>query len=334
MSTLASGFKSRVLRTTASLLLLATAFAAPGLALAGDAASPPSVTTVSHEHAVHHRKLNVDGVEIFYREAGPRDAPVLLLLHGFPTSSQMYRDLMPRLADRYRVIAPDYPGFGQSVAPAPDKFEYTFDHYAELMDRFAQQLGLRRYALYLMDYGAPVGFRLATRHPERVTALVVQNGNAYDEGIGDFWAPIKAYWKDNNAVNREHIRKAALTLEGTRWQYLHGVPDPTLVSPDAYMLDQAYLDRPGNHDIQLAMIYDYRTNLPKYPEWQAYFRKHQPPTLVIWGKNDAIFLAAGAEPYRRDNPKAEVHLLDTGHFALETHAAQIATLIRDFLGKY
>lgn len=330
-----SRFASRALTTTASLLLVATtALAVPGLALAGNAPSSRSAMTSSEAHPVRYQKVTVDGVEIFYREAGPRNAPVLLLLHGFPTSSQMYRDLMPRLADRYHVIAPDYPGFGQSATPAPNEFDYSFDHYAELMQGFTQQLDLKRYALYLMDYGAPVGFRLASRHPERVTALIVQNGNAYEEGIGEFWDPIKAYWKDNSAANRDHIRKAALSPEGTRWQYLNGVPDPSLVSPDAYMLDQAYLERAGNKDIQLAMIYDYRTNLPKYAEWQAYFRKHRPPTLVIWGKNDAIFLAAGAEPYRRDNPKAEVHLLDTGHFALETHAPQIAILIREFLEKH
>lgn len=312
------------------------------LALALATASVPSISHASEElaratphanHAVHHRRIQVEGIDLFYREAGPRNAPTLLLLHGFPTSSQMYRDLIPLLADRFHVIAPDYPGFGQSAAPAPSEFEYSFDNFARLMDRFTQQLGLKRYALYVMDYGAPVGFRLASAHPERIDALVVQNGNAYMEGIGAFWDPIKALWKDNSEANREVIRNAALTLEGTRWQYLDGVPDPTLVSPDAYTLDQAYLDRPGNNDIQLAMIYDYRNNLPKYPEWQAYFRKHRPPTLVVWGKNDKIFLAAGAEPYRRDNPNAEVHLLDTGHFALETHGPQIAALIRDFLAR-
>lgn len=317
-----------VLRTT--LLAFALAASLPSMSHAGEA---PARATPHADHAVHHRRIQVDGIDLFYREAGPRDAPTLLLLHGFPTSSQMYRDLIPLLADRYHVIAPDYPGFGQSAAPAPSEFEYSFDNFAKLMDGFTRQLGLERYALYVMDYGAPVGFRLASAHPERIDALIVQNGNAYLEGIGAFWDPIKALWKDNSEANREIIRKAALTLEGTRWQYLDGVPDPTLVSPDAYTLDQAYLDRPGNNDIQLAMIYDYRNNLPKYAQWQAYFRKHRPPTLVVWGRNDQIFLAAGAEPYRRDNPDAEVHLLDTGHFALETHAPQIAALIRDFLGR-
>lgn len=315
-----------LLRST--VLAVALASSLPSLAHAGE---EPGRTMSQASHPVHHRRIQVEGIDLFYREAGPRNAPTLLLLHGFPTSSQMYRDLIPLLADRFHVIAPDYPGFGQSAAPSPSKFEYSFDNFARLMDRFTQQLGLERYALYVMDYGAPVGFRLASAHPERIDALIVQNGNAYMEGIGAFWDPIKALWKDNSEANREVIRKAALTLEGTRWQYLDGVPDPTLVSPDTYTLDQAYLDRPGNNDIQLAMIYDYRSNLPKYPEWQAYFRKHRPPTLVVWGKNDKIFLAAGAEPYRRDNPNAEVHLLDTGHFALETHGPQIATLIREFL---
>ncbi|WP_396617451.1 alpha/beta fold hydrolase [Lysobacter soli] len=312
----------------ATVLALALATSLPSISQAGE---EPARTTSNTKYPVHHRRIQVEGIDLFYREAGPRDAPTLLLLHGFPTSSQMYRDLIPLLADRFHVIAPDYPGFGQSAAPSPSEFEYSFDNFARLMDRFTQQLGLERYALYVMDYGAPVGFRLASAHPERIDALIVQNGNAYIEGIGAFWDPIKSLWKDNSEANREVIRKAALTLEGTRWQYLDGVPDPTLVSPDAYTLDQAYLDRPGNNDIQLAMIYDYRNNLPKYPQWQAYFRKHRPPTLVIWGKNDKIFLAAGAQPYRRDNPNAEVHLLDTGHFALETHAPQIATLIREFL---
>jgi pimeloyl-ACP methyl ester carboxylesterase len=315
-----------LLRVTVLALSLATFL--PSISHAGE---EPARTTSNAKYPVHHRRIQVEGIDLFYREAGPRDAPTLLLLHGFPTSSQMYRDLIPLLADRFHVIAPDYPGFGQSAAPSPSEFEYSFDNFAKLMDRFTQQLGLERYALYVMDYGAPVGFRLASAHPERIDALIVQNGNAYIEGIGAFWDPIKSLWKDNSEANREVIRKAALTLEGTRWQYLDGVPDPTLVSPDAYTLDQAYLDRPGNNDIQLAMIYDYRNNLPKYPQWQAYFRKHRPPTLVIWGKNDKIFLAAGAQPYRRDNPNAQVHLLDTGHFALETHAPQIATLIREFL---
>lgn len=321
-------------RRSPVLLALATAlFAVAGFASLAHAAAPHSAHHDVAASQVRYKTVAIDGVGIFYREAGPKDAPVLLLLHGFPTSSQMFRDLIPRLSDRYRVIAPDYPGFGQSAMPAPNTFEYSFDHYAELMSRFTGELGLKRYALYVMDYGAPVGFRLATRHPERVTGLIVQNGNAYEEGIGEFWDPIKALWRDNSTTNREALAKAVLNLEATRWQYQHGVPDPSLVSPDAYTLDQAYLDRPGNKEIQLTMIHNYQTNLPKYPEWQAYFRKHRPPTLVVWGKNDQIFLAAGAEPYKRDNPNAQVYLLDTGHFALETHGPQIAAMIRDFLGR-
>jgi pimeloyl-ACP methyl ester carboxylesterase len=281
---------------------------------------------------VRYRTTSIDGVEVFYREAGPADAPVLLLLHGFPTSSQMFRDLMPRLAQRYRVIAPDYPGFGYSAAPARDRFAYTFDNYAQVLDKFTQQLDLTRYALYVMDYGAPVGFRLATAHPERVTAIVVQNGNAYDEGITGFWDPIKAYWRSGAPADREALRWLT-SLKATQWQYTNGVPDASLVSPDAWTLDQARLDRAGNQEIQLDLFYDYRTNLPLYPQWQRYFREHKPPMLVVWGQNDEIFVAAGAAPYRRDNPNVQVHMLDTGHFALETHGPQIAGMIGAFLDR-
>lgn len=282
---------------------------------------------------VRYHRVTIDGIELFYREAGPADAPAIVLLHGFPTSSQMYRDLIPRLADKYRVVAPDFPGFGQSAAPSPASYKYSFEGAATLMERFLGHLKIDRYALYVMDYGAPVGFQLAVKHPDRVTALIVQNGNAYLEGIGTFWDPIKQFWKDDNPSNRDAQRKALLNIEATRWQYLNGVGDPTLVSPDAYTLDQAYLDRAGNQEIQLAWFYDYQNNLPKYPQWQAYFREHKPPTLVMWGKNDEIFLVQGAEPYRRDNPAAEIHILDTGHFALETHGPQMAALIREFLGR-
>ena len=282
---------------------------------------------------IRYRTATVQGIEIFYREAGSPEAPTLLLLHGFPTSSQMFRNLIPRLADRYHVVAPDYPGFGHSAAPAHDAFPYGFARYAELVGGLTEQLGLARYALYVMDYGAPVGFRLATAHPERVTALIVQNGNAYDEGIAGFWDPIKAYWSTGAAPEREAIRWL-MSPKATQWQYTNGVPDLSLVDPDAALVDQALLDRPGNQEIQLDLFYDYRTNLPLYPEWQAYFRRYQPPTLVVWGQNDAIFVAAGAEPYRRDLPKAEIHMLDTGHFALETHGAEIAGLMRDFLARH
>ena len=286
----------------------------------------------SNTPSVRYQTVSINGVDVFYREAGHKDAPVVLLLHGFPTSSHMYRNLIPALADKYRVIAPDYPGFGQSAMPDRAKFSYTFDNYAKLAEALTEKLGVDRYALYVMDYGAPVGFRLAAKHPERVTALIVQNGNAYDEGIQKFWEPIQKYWASGSTVDREAIRWLT-SLKATKWQYTHGVPDATLVSPDSWTMDQARLDRPGNQEVQLDLFYDYQTNIPLYPEWQAYFRKHQPPTLVVWGKNDQIFVVDGADPYKRDLPNAELHLIDTGHFALETHGQEIAGLIRDFLGR-
>ncbi len=282
--------------------------------------------------AVRYRSASVDGIKIFYREAGPKDAPVVILLHGFPTSSQMFRNLIPRLADEYHVIAPDYPGFGFSDMPDRAKFSYTFDNYAKLVDKLTRQLGVTRYALYVMDYGAPVGFRLATMNPERVSAFIVQNGNAYNEGIERFWDPIKAYWKSGDTKEREAIRWL-MTMKATYWQYHNGVKDQSLLDPNAWTVDQALLDRPGNQEVQLDLFYDYRTNIPLYPQWQAYFRARKPPMLIVWGQNDEIFVAAGAEPYRRDLPGAEIHMLDTGHFALETHGPEIAGLIRDFLGR-
>lgn len=282
---------------------------------------------------VHHRTVKIDGVDVFYREAGPRDAPAILLLHGFPTSSQMFRNLIPMLADRYRVVAPDYPGYGQSGMPAPAEFEYSFDHLAAVVDRFTEAVGLTRYSLYLQDYGAPIGFRLATSHPERIEALVIQNGNAYEEGLREFWEPLRAYWRDASDAHEDALRKV-LTLEATKWQYTHGVRDTTLISPDTWTLDQRLLDRPGNQEIQLAMFYDYRRNVPLYPAWQAYLRTHQPPTLIVWGRNDQIFPAEGAHPYKRDLRTIEFHLLDTGHFALEEKGPEIAQLIRDFLPKH
>lgn len=316
-----------LLTATAISLLAATS---PGVAQTRTSAITAATDAASAQ--VRYRTAKIDGVELFYREAGPRDAPVLLLLHGFPTSSHMFRDLIPRLADRYRVIAPDYPGFGYSAMPDRSAFAYTFDNYARIVGKLTERLGLQRYALYVMDYGAPVGFRLATANPDKVTALIVQNGNAYDEGIAGFWDPIKAYWRTGDAGEREAIRWLT-TIKATIWQYTNGVRDPSLVSPDAWTLDQALLDRPGNQEIQLDLFYDYRTNIPLYPRWQAYFRKRTPPTLVLWGKNDEIFVAPGAAPYQRDNPKAEVHMLDTGHFALETHGPEIAAHIREFLGR-
>ena len=320
---------SKMLRRFALMLAgvaLPLALVQPGPALAA-AASTEAVET-----KVRYRSTTVDGIEIAYREAGRADAPAILLLHGFPTSSHMFRDLIPALADRFHVIAPDYPGFGQSEAPDRAEFKYTFDNFAKLVDGLTQKLGVSRYALYVMDYGAPVGFRLAAKHPDRVTALIVQNGNAYAEGLQKFWQPIQEYWASGSKADREALRWLT-SLKATKWQYTHGVPDTSLVSPDTWTHDQALLDRPGNQEIQLDLFYDYRTNIPLYPEWQAYFRKHKPATLVIWGKNDEIFVADGAAPYRRDLPDVEIQLLDAGHFALETHGLEMARLIRDFLGR-
>jgi pimeloyl-ACP methyl ester carboxylesterase len=293
-------------------------------------ADAKSVVAPGKPAPVRYRTVTIDGVDVFYREAGPPAAHPVVLLHGFPSSSHMFRNLIPAVADRYRVIAPDYPGFGNSAMPDPDRFAYTFENYASVVGKLIEKLGHDRYALYVMDYGAPVGYRLATAHPDRVSVLVVQNGNAYQEGIQQFWEPIKAYWKTGAAPEREAIRWLT-TIAATKWQYTNGVKDVSLVSPDAWTVDQALLDRPGNAEIQLDLFYDYRTNLPLYPKWQAYFRERTPPTLVVWGQNDEIFVAAGAAPYKRDNPGAEIHMLDTGHFALETHGAEIAALIRDFL---
>ena len=276
------------------------------------------------------RTVTADGVEIFYREAGPKDAPVLLLLHGFPTSSHMFRELMPRLSGRYRVIAPDLPGFGFTTIPAARDYRYSFAALAETLSAFTEALVLERFAIYLFDYGAPTGLRLALAHPERITAVISQNGNAYEEGLGDAWDPIRAYWQQPTQEHRDALRPF-LELEATRWQYTHGVSDPALVAPEAYWLDVALLGRPGNADIQLDLFLDYATNVALYPQFQAFFRAVKPPTLVIWGKHDPFFVPPGAEAFRRDNPHAVVHMLDTGHFALETHVDEIAEAIHRFL---
>jgi pimeloyl-ACP methyl ester carboxylesterase len=278
----------------------------------------------------HHRYEQINGIKIFYREAGSKDNPCVLLLHGFPTSSHMFRDLIPALADRYHVLAPDYPGYGQSDMPDRASFTYSFDRYAELVDQLLHKLGIKRYAMYVMDYGAPVGWRLALKHPEQVTALIVQNGNAYDEGLKAFWDPIKKYWADRSDENGKALLPL-FTLKTTIFQYTDGVDDVTRVSPDNWVHDQALLDRPGNSDVQLDMMYDYRTNLPLYPKIQEYFRKYQPPTLIVWGERDVIFPADGAHPYKRDLQELEFHLIPTGHFALEDKADVMVPLIRDFL---
>jgi pimeloyl-ACP methyl ester carboxylesterase len=294
--------------------------------------APATKSAAGAMPVTHHRTATIDGVKIFYREAGPQDAPVVLLLHGFPTSSHMFRNLIPALADRYHVIAPDYPGYGQSDMPDRARFAYTFDRFAELVDGLLEQLGVKAYAMYVMDYGAPVGWRLALKHPERITGLIVQNGNAYEEGLKEFWEPIKAYWSDASDEHRRALREL-VSLEATKFQYTDGVRDVSRVAPDNWVYDQALLDRPGNADIQLDMLYDYRNNLPLYPAIQAYFRKNRPPTIIVWGKNDKIFPADGAHPYKRDLPEVELHLLDTGHFALEDKASEMVPLIRDFLDR-
>ena len=277
-----------------------------------------------------HKTINVDGLDIFYREAGPKNAPTILLLHGFPTSSHMFRNLIPALSDQFHVVAPDYPGFGNSAMPTVEEFDYTFDHLADVMDSFVQKLGLTTYSLYVMDYGAPVGFRLAVKHPERVQALIVQNGNAYEEGLREFWKPFRVYWKERTEKNAAPLKKF-LNLGATKWQYTHGVRNEEAISPDNWIVDQYFQDRPGNKAIQLQLFYDYGSNPPRYPKWQAYFREFQPPTLVVWGKNDHIFPAEGAHPYTRDLKTIEFHLLDTGHFALEEDGEVIASHIRRFL---
>ena len=281
-------------------------------------------------HNITFRKVDVGGFSIFYREAGPRDAPVLLLLHGFPSASHMFRDLIPLLSDRFRVIAPDLPGFGQSHLPERTKFNYTFDNIAGVIDRFTEVIGLGRFAIYIFDYGAPTGFRLAMRHPERITAIISQNGNAYLEGLSEGWDPIRAYWQDPSETNRAALR-AFLSPETTYWQYTHGVADTSLLSPDGYSLDNFYLARPGADEVQLDLFGDYKSNVALYPNFQTYFRTHKPPLLAVWGKNDPFFLPPGAEAFKRDIPGAEVGFLDTGHFALETHCDEIAAAIRDFL---
>ncbi len=303
---------------------------------------------------IKYKTVSIDGLDIFYREAGNPKHPTILLLHGFPTSSHMFRDLIPALADRFHLIAPDYPGYGYSSMPTVDKFNYTFDNLANVVDKFIDKVGLEKYSLYLMDYGAPIGFRIATNHPERIEALIIQNGNAYVEGIdNNFWEPIKAYWKDRGAVNQgldndwwKNVKAAykkpnmtndealrfLFTLGATKWQYTNGVRNVESINPDNWNHVQSLLDREGNNAIQLQLFYSYGSNPPLYPQWQAYFRKYQPPTLIVWGKNDEIFPAEGAHPYKRDLKEVDFHLLDTGHFALEEDGEVIAQHIRRFLG--
>ncbi|MEH2406420.1 alpha/beta fold hydrolase [Nostoc sp.] len=275
------------------------------------------------------RTVSIDGLNIFYREAGSRSNPTILLLHGFPTSSHMFRNLISALGDHFHLVAPDYPGYGNSSMPTVNEFDYTFDRLAQLVEKFITAINLKRYSLYVMDYGAPIGYRIAAKYPERVEALIVQNGNAYEEGLREFWEPIKAYWQERSPENAEKL-KYLVTLEATKWQYTNGVRNLEAISPDTWTIDQHFLDRPGNDEIQLALLYSYGTNPPLYPQWQEYFRQYQPPTLIVWGKNDYIFPADGAYPYQRDLKDVEFHLLDTGHFALEEEGDAIADHIRRF----
>lgn len=305
------------------------------------------------EQDVRYKTVTIDGLDVFYREAGNPNNPTILLLHGFPTSSHMFRDLIPALSDQFHLVAPDYPGYGYSSMPSVDEFDYSFDNLANIIGKFIDKVGLKTYSLYLMDYGAPVGFRIATKHPERVESLIIQNGNAYVEGIdNNFWEPIQAYWKDRNAINQgldndwwKNVKDAyknqnmsndealrfLLTLGATKWQYTNGVRNVETISPDTWGHVQPLLDREGNQEIQLQLFYSYGSNPPLYPQWQAYLREHQPPTLIVWGKNDEIFPADGAHPYKRDLKKVDFHLLDTGHFALEEDGDVIAEHIRRFL---
>jgi pimeloyl-ACP methyl ester carboxylesterase len=279
---------------------------------------------------INYHKAEADGLKIFYREARRTGDPKLLLLHGFPTASHMFRDLIPLLADRFHIVAPDFPGFGLSDMPPREKFKYTFDNVARVIERFTEVIGFDRFAVYVFDYGAPIGFRLAVRHPERITAIISQNGNAYEEGLSDGWAPIRAYWQDPSQANRKALR-SFLKPETTYWQYTHGVPDETVVSPDGQNLDNFYLTRSGADEVQLDLFGDYKSNVALYPAFQDYFRTRKPRLLAVWGKNDPFFLPAGAEAFKRDIPEAIVRFLDTGHFAVETHAREIANSIRDFL---
>lgn len=334
-------FMTRELLTILCLML--------GMAFVSSAARGEQGTGVAY------RTVTIENVDIFYREAGNPDRPTILLLHGFPTSSHMFRNLIPALADQFHLVAPDYPGYGFSSMPGVGEFDYSFDNITRIIEKFADEIGLDRYSLYLMDYGAPIGFRIATSHPERIDSLIIQNGNAYIEGIdNDFWEPIRAYWKDRGAINQgldndfwKNVKAAyndptmsnddalgfLVTLGATKWQYTNGVPNVEAISPDNWGHVQPLLDREGNKEIQLQMFYSYGSNPPLYPAWQEYLRENQPPTLIVWGKNDEIFPSAGAEPYKRDLKDLEYHLIDTGHFALESHNQEIADFIRSFLNR-
>ena len=325
-TTLKTGIKSATALVLLTSLTLASVYATS--ASASQTQAPESVSQIKYQ--TQHNTINIEGLDIFYREAGPKDAPTILLLHGFPTSSHMFRNLIPALSDRYHVIAPDYPGFGNSAKPDVADFDYSFDNLAVLMEKLVDKLEVKKYSLYLMDYGAPIGFRMAAGSPQRIDSLIIQNGNAYEEGLREFWDPIRVYWNDRSAESAAPLANF-ITLEGVKWQYTHGVRNEASISPDNWNVDIKHLALEGNPQIQLQLFYDYQNNVPHYPAWQAYFRQHQPPTLIVWGKNDYIFPADGAHPYKRDLKNVEFHLLDTGHFALEEDGQLIADHIRNFL---
>jgi pimeloyl-ACP methyl ester carboxylesterase len=304
-------------------LITAAAFLVFGLAGIGPVEAAPTL----------HKTIKVQNQDIFYREAGIENKKTIVLLHGFPTSSHMYRELIPRLSEKYHVIAPDYPGFGNSSMPALTEFEYSFDNLAKITDAFLTKVGVEKYTMYVMDYGAPIGFRIAAANPEKIQGLIIQNGNAYDEGLADFWNPIKVYWKDKSPKNAKALADALLTIGATEWQYTNGTRNKETISPDNWIVDQAKLDRPGNKEIQLELFYSYGTNPALYPEWQAYFREHQPATLLMWGKGDYIFPESGAHPYKRDLKNLDFNILDTGHFALEEDGEMMAELILKFMKK-
>jgi pimeloyl-ACP methyl ester carboxylesterase len=314
--------KARIVRRD---LVLALVVLVPGMIFGLHAEAAPT--------DINYKTVEVNGLDVFYREAGDKNAPTLLLLHGFPTSSHMFRNLLAELADSYHMLAPDFPGFGNSSQPSMDDFDYTFDNLAATVEGFLDALSVTKYSIYLMDYGAPVGFRIAAKYPERVQTLIIQNGNAYDEGLREFWDPIKVYWNDRTPENAEPLT-AFITPDGVKWQYTHGVRDLQAISPDNWNIDHRHLSREGNPAIQLALFYDYQSNVPLYPGWQAYFREYQPPTLIVWGKNDYIFPVEGAHPYKRDLKNLDFNLLDTGHFALEEDGDVIAGHIRRFLDKH
>lgn len=323
-------FAKKLFLPASALLATSLMFGQSAVLSANTNPAPTELSAMAQSLQIQHKITQISGVDIFYREAGPVDAPTILLLHGFPTSSHMFRNLIPALADRYHVIAPDYPGFGNSGKPSVDEFDYSFDNLAKLMGELTDQLKLNKYSLYLMDYGAPIGFRLAEQNPDRVSSLIIQNGNAYEEGLDEFWDPIRTYWNERTDENAAPLAKF-ISPEGVEWQYTHGVRNVAAISPDNWNMDLKHLSLEGNPQIQLELFYDYQNNVPHYPEWQAYFREHQPPTLLVWGKNDYIFPAVGAHPYKRDLNNIDFHLLDTGHFALEEDGPLIASYIRDFM---